>query len=164
MDLASPASRPQSLESFPALSPFWNAVLELSLEVLGQFSLGQILSLQTNWGLKRSLRGMNSSPGPQERELTLVWIFCRVPLWASWGRWAVGRAHCWPLSLGSFTGKQPLASPSSALPFSGHLPSSCYVVDTFFRGQRCQDEEDMVPFLGEFSVWKGGDSQESELS
>lgn len=44
------------------------------MEVLGQFSSGQILSLQTNWGLGRNLCGMIGGPGPQEGELTLICV------------------------------------------------------------------------------------------
>ena len=119
----------------------------------------RILSLQANWGLERSFHGMIAIPGPQEGDLTFVWLPCRVCWWASWGRWAAGRAHCWLPSRESCTGKQ-LPAPrvfSSAL--RQHFPGSCYMVDTFLEATGCQDEQDMVPFLGEFSVCKGEGSE-----
>lgn len=94
---------------------------------------------------------------------TYLCDFCRVSWWALWGRWAAGRVRCSLPSLGSSTGKQPPSSAPTLGSVLHQTPSPCCVVDTFFRGQRYQGEEDLVHFLREFSIWKGEDSQESEL-
>lgn len=75
-----------------------------------------------------------------------MWLLCRVCWWASWGRWAVGRAPCWLPSLESSTGNQPLMHPCPHFVLQQTL-SPCYMLDPFW-GSGVLRRATHGPFIG----------------
>lgn len=108
---------------------------------------------------------MIGSPGLQEEHLTPTCVtFAGYP----GGHRGEGglreefaaRCHRWGAPQVS---NLPPVLPPLALSFIKHLaPAVWWIPFLGARGTKV-NEEDLVHFLGEFSIWKGEDSQESEL-